>query len=122
MQRPPDVDEWLSRLNLGQRQQAEHLARDVGASAGGVTAAIKWQRLTFTVNDDWHHWLCAITVSRQAVSLTFHKGSLLDDPAGLLEGDGRYVRHVPYDRAAGNPDAVKDLVRQAVTRQTDMLP
>jgi len=55
------------------------------------------------------------------VSLVFHKGALLDDPAGLLEGEGRYLRQVPHDKAAKDPGAVTGLVRQAIARQTDML-
>ena len=62
-----------------------------------------------------------IAVAARGVSLVFHKGSLLDDPAGLLEGEGRYLRQVTYERAAKDPEAVTELVRQAVARQTDML-
>ena len=101
----------------------EHVGRAgrVHAAGKGVAEAIKWQRLTFTVDGNWHHWLCAIAVTKGAVSLVFHKGSLLGDPAGMLQGDGRYLRQVPYDRAAADPGAVTALVRQAIARQTDML-
>jgi hypothetical protein len=54
------------------------------------------------------------------VQLVFHKGSLLEDPAGPLEGDARYLREVSYDRAAADPAALTALVRQAVLHQTDM--
>lgn len=98
----------------------EWLASRVHAAGDRVAEAIKWRRLTFTVDGNWHHWLCAIAVSRQGVRLVFHKGSLLDDPAGLLEGEDRYVRQIPHDRAAADPEAVTDLVRQAIAHQTDM--
>jgi hypothetical protein len=55
------------------------------------------------------------------VDLVLHKGSLLDDPARLLEGEGRYVRQIPYGRAAARPDAVTGLVREAIRHQTEML-
>jgi hypothetical protein len=55
------------------------------------------------------------------VDLVLHKGSLLDDPARLLEGEGRYVRQLPYERAAENPEAITALVREAIGRQTEML-
>ena len=119
--RPREVEAWLRKWNPDQRAQVDWLAGRVHAAAAGVDEAVKWSRLTFTVDGDWHHWLCAIAVAARRVSLVFHKGSLLDDPAGLLEGEGRYLRQVPHERAAKEPGAVTELMRQAVARQTDML-
>jgi hypothetical protein len=119
--RPPEVEAWLGRWGPGQRERVDWLAGRVHAAAAGAQEAVKWSRLTFTVDGNWHHWLCAVAVAARGVSLVFHKGSLLDDPAGLLEGEGRYLRQVPYERAAKDPEAVTALVRQAVARQTDML-
>jgi hypothetical protein len=120
--RPREVEEWLSRLGPDQREQVEWLAGQVHGAVADVGEAIKWRRLTFTVDGDWHHWVCAIGVTARAVNLVFHKGSLLDDPSGLLAGDGRYTRQIPYDRAAADPDAISALVRAAIEHQTDMLP
>jgi hypothetical protein len=119
--RPPEVEAWLGRWGPDQRERVDWLAGKVHAAEVGVEEAVKWSRLTFTVDGNWHHWLCAIAVAARGVSLVFHKGSLLDDPAGLLEGEGRYLRQVPYEAAAKDPEAVTELVRQAVARQTDML-
>jgi hypothetical protein len=119
--RPREVEAWLGRWGPDQRERVDWLAARVHAAAPGTQEAVKWSRLTFTVDGNWHHWLCAIAVAARGVSLVFHKGSLLDDPAGLLEGEGRYLRQVPYERAAEDPEAVAELVRQAVARQTDML-
>jgi hypothetical protein len=118
--RAPEAQDWLRRWTLDQQEQAVWLAGRVHAAGDGVAEAVKWGRLTFTVNGDWHHWLCAIAVSRREVRLVFHKGALLDDPAGLLQGEGRYVREIPHDRAAADPEAVTALVRQAIGHQTDM--
>jgi hypothetical protein len=98
----------------------EWLASRVHAAGDGVAEAIKWRRLTFTFDGNWHHWPCAIAVTKRGVNLVFHKGSLLDDPAGLLQGEDRYVRQIPHDRAAADPAAVTALVRQAIVHQTDM--
>jgi hypothetical protein len=118
--RPPEAQDWLRRWTLDQQEQAVWLAGRVHAAGDGVAEAVKWGRLTFTVNGDWHHWLCAIAVSRREVRLVFHKGALLDDPAGLLQGEDRYMREIPHDRAAADPEAVTALVRQAIGHQTDM--
>jgi hypothetical protein len=119
--RPHEVEAWLRKWSPDQQEQVDWLAGRVHAAAAGVDEAVKWGRLTFTVDGDWHHWLCQIAVAARGVSLVLHKGSLLDDPAGLLEGEGRYLRQVPHDRAAKDPEAVTELVRQAIARQSDML-
>jgi hypothetical protein len=84
--------------------------------------AIRWGRLTFTVDGNWHHWLCCVAATKKATKLVLHKGSLLDDPHALLQGSGRYLREVPLERAREDPEGVREIVRSAVDHQTDMLP
>jgi hypothetical protein len=119
--RPREIEAWVGRLSPDRREQVEWLAGRVHAAVDGIDEAIKWGRLTFTVDGNWHHWLCAVAVTARGVSLVFHKGALLDDPAGMLEGEGRYLRQSAYDRVAADPEAAAALVRQATVRQTEML-
>jgi hypothetical protein len=80
----------------------------------------KWGRLTFTREGDWHHWICAISVSK-AVKLVVHKGALLADPRGVMEGEGRYSRAIPFRSAEDiDADVVAPILREAVIRQADM--
>jgi hypothetical protein len=116
-----DVRDWLSRLGLEARSEAARLVDVVVTAEPRVQQAVKWGRLTFTVRDDWHHWLCAVAVTRKGTKLVFHKGALLRDPGGVLKGTGRYLREVPYAGVENSRDAVAALVREAVRRQTDML-
>jgi hypothetical protein len=83
----------------------------------------KWGQLTFTREDNWHHWICAISPSKRAVKLVVHKGALLDDPQQAMEGSGRYTRSIPF-RTSGeiDVDVVASILRQAADRQTEMLP
>jgi hypothetical protein len=55
----------------------------------------KWGRLTFTREADWHQRICAISPTNKAVKLMIHKGVLLADPRGVMEGEGRYSRASP---------------------------
>ena len=87
-----------------------------------IDEAIKWRRLTFTVEDDWHQWLCAIAVTRRGVRLMRHKGALLEDPHARLRGEGRYLRQLPFEEAAAHPEDVPGLIRQAIAHQRDLLP
>jgi hypothetical protein len=108
------VAEWLAH-----HPDALPLAELVRATSD-LDEDIKWNRLTFTANEDWHHWVCAVAATRKAVNLVFHKGSLLADPGGLLTGDGKYTRQVPAAQAIAAPDDVARLVRDALAHQTDM--
>jgi hypothetical protein len=83
--------------------------------------ARKWGRLTFTREGDWHHWICAVTATKRAVKLVIHKGALLADPHGVMEGQGRYTRSIAF-RSADEVDAgvVAPILREAAARQTEM--
>ena len=115
------VRDWLERLDPKARSEVDRLVDVVVGAEPGVQQAVKWGRLTFTVRDDWHHWLCAVAVTRKGTKLVFHKGALLQDSSALLQGTGRYLREAPYAVVEDSPDAVTTLVREAVRRQTDML-
>ena len=119
--RPREVVKWLQKLSPDQQEQAEQLTALVHAADMEIAEAVKWRRLTFTVHDNWHHWLCAVAVSKGSAKLGFHKGALLRDPDGLLQGESRYLREIPYDAAVAHPNAVTALVREAIEHQTDML-
>jgi hypothetical protein len=81
----------------------------------------KWGRLTFTREGDWHHWICAISSSKTAVKLVIHKGALLADPHGVMEGEGRYSRAIAF-RSPEQVDAdiLAPILREAAARQTEM--
>lgn len=76
---------------------ADELVRRIDRLQPGLTRAVKWGRLTFALNGDYHYWLWAVGVTRRAVKLSFHFGSMLDDPAEVLEaGSSDYLRWVEY--------------------------
>jgi hypothetical protein len=82
----------------------------------------KWGRLTFTREGDWHHWICAISSTKNAVKLVIHKGALLADPRGVMEGKGRYLRAIAFRSPEQiDADVVVPILREAADRQTQML-
>ena len=105
----------------GREAQIDELVDLVRNAAPELDEAVKWRRPTFTANGDWHHWVCAVAASSKGVSLTFHKGALLDDPAGLLRGEARYVRQVPHEAAVAHPKELAALLQEAIAHQKDML-
>ena len=119
LNRSADVEAWIRQHDADQQAQINWFAELVHAAVAGVSEAIKWRRLTFTVDDNWHHWLCAVHVNRAGVSVVLHKGALLDDPDGLLQGDGQYVRQIPIQNVTAHPEGVGELLRDAAAHQTD---
>jgi hypothetical protein len=81
----------------------------------------KWDRLTFTRAGDWHHWICAISSSKRSIKLVIHKGALLADPHGLMEGEGRYSRSIALRSPEQiDADVLAPILREAAIRQTEM--
>lgn len=81
----------------------------------------KWGRLTFTREGDWHNWICAISSTRNAIKLVIHKGALLADPRGVMEGEGRYSRAILVRSPEQiDADVLAPILREAAARQREM--
>ena len=58
---------------------------------------------------------CGVFCYTHHVSLAFTKGALLDDPQGVLEGDGKLRRHIKLRSMADlDTKGVKDYLRRAI--------
>ena len=81
----------------------------------------KWGQLTFTLDGEWHHWICALSPTKKAVKLVIHKGALLADPHGVMEGTARYLRAIPFRSPDEiDPDVVTPILREAAARRFEM--
>jgi hypothetical protein len=111
----------LPGLDERSRSTVERLIEVVFDALPNAQHERKWGQLTFTREDDWHHWICAISPTKNAVKLVLHKGALLADPHGVMKGGGRYTRAIPF-RAPDEIDAgvVAPILREAAARQTAM--
>jgi hypothetical protein len=111
----------LPELDERSRPTVERLIDVVLEALPGAQHERKWSRLTFTREGDWHHWICAISPTSKAVRLVIHKGALLADPRGVMEGGGRYSRAVPFQSPEEiDPDVLIPILREAAKRQTEM--
>jgi hypothetical protein len=117
------IDNHLPDLDRGWRSTVERLLKVILGELPDAQHERKWGQLTFTREEDWHHWICAISPTKKAVKLVIHKGALLADPHGAMDGKGRYMRAILF-RAPDeiDPDVVAPLLREAAARQTEMLP
>jgi hypothetical protein len=118
---PEDVSEFVEQLDATRRSVVEGFIEVLLKAEPRFEVAMKWKRPTFTLNGNWHHWVCAIQPAIGRVSLEFHKGVLLDDPHGVLIGDGKYLRrNTATDVDQIDRAALTELVRDATAKQTDM--
>jgi hypothetical protein len=70
-------------------------------AAAPLQSAIKWRQLTYGVDGDFHHWICAIAVTKKQATLTFHFGALLADPEGAFrQGTSKFMRTLDYTSPA----------------------
>jgi len=74
-----------------------------------------WKVIQYAAGSDMKSVFAAISPQRERVNLGLAGGVDLEDPDGLLEGDGKAIRHVKLTspEAAGAP-AVRELVRGAL--------
>jgi len=82
---------------------------------------LKWDQITFTLNQNWHHWILAVSEVKQGVTVSFHKGALLKDPRKIFKGTGSHLRTIKYEYPEMvDPSYLKMMITQAIDRQTDL--
>jgi hypothetical protein len=108
------IADFLADLNAGVRDVAERLILIV-ASYPEFDVAIKWRQLTFAVDGDFDHWVCAVAATARQARLTFHFGALLDDVGVFERSDAAYVRKISYTPGSDVDEAVvRGLLAQAL--------
>jgi hypothetical protein len=87
------------------------LRRLVSRVEPGLSEAVKWG------NGCWigsHGPVAYVYSAPDYVQFGFFKGSSLNDPRGLLEGNGRYVRHTKVREPSGiDEQSFAELLNQA---------
>lgn len=69
----------------------------------------------FTLSEKLSDGFCHIPIYTAHLNLGFNKGSLLDDPHNLLEGTGKWIRHIPVRKEADyRQDGVQELIQVAI--------
>ncbi|QZY29109.1 DUF1801 domain-containing protein [Nocardioides coralli] len=116
--RSPEVDAWFATYDNPQKPLVQAVRDAVLASDDRVTETIKWQAPTFVFEGNIASFY---PKARKHVSLMFHQGASLPDPAGLLEGEGdtsRVAKFADADDLAAKVDALQGLVRAWVEART----
>ena len=106
------IDEYIK--SLGGDWRAETVAglrRVVDEAAPGAASTIKWAQPVWDSNGPFAY----IKAFSQSVNIGFWRGVQLDDPAGILVGEGDRMKHLTLrDGDAIPADDLAAFVRQAV--------
>jgi hypothetical protein len=58
--------------------------------------------------------VCALGLHKNHVNLHFYKGTRLDDPEGLLQGGGKDLRHLNFQKFEDiRPEIIKGMIKEA---------
>lgn len=110
-QRNLEVDAWFDRYQNPQKDLVQAVRDVVLGADDRVSEAIKWQAPTFMYRGNIASFYPKAT---RHVSLMFHTGASLPDPAGLLEGEGetsRVAKFADADDLESKAEALRGLVR-----------
>ncbi|MEO1244159.1 MAG: DUF1801 domain-containing protein [Pseudomonadota bacterium] len=90
------VDEWIDQAGDWQQRSLQQLRAVILAAVPDANEAMKWGQPCYSRNG----LFCYLQRSKQHVTLGFQKGARMNDPEGLLEGDGKQMRHLKFDAQA----------------------
>src|SRR6185503_249662 len=104
-------DEYLKAQTLRNQAIIRALRRFVKRVEPGLTEAVKWGNGCW-IDDEGP--VAYVYSAKDYVQFGFFSGASLKDPKGLLEGQGRYVRHTKVRKPSDIDErAFAALLRQA---------
>ena len=110
-------DDYLTDQNSKNQAIIRGLRRFVNRVAPGLTEAVKWGNGCWVSSNGP---VAYVYSAAGYVQFGFFSGSSLNDPQGLLQGQGKYVRHIKVcDRSEIDEQAFAALLRQAVGSRHD---
>ena len=82
--------DWLQGLDPDLREIAALLRDVVLKAAPGLDETIKWGNLVYQQKG----LVCYLAAAKGYISLGFFNGASLEDPEGIMEGNGKKLRHI----------------------------
>ncbi|MCL5735968.1 MAG: DUF1801 domain-containing protein [Actinobacteria bacterium] len=95
----------------------EKLEQAVSSARPDFDTRYSYKMLIFTLGKDFRRWICAISVTRNAVNLRFLYGFLLDDPQSVLRPGTSILSTIDFTSPEGiDVDLVTSYVWEAVDK------
>jgi hypothetical protein len=105
------VDEYIGDLDDWRGDIVSQLRGLILETAPEATESIKWAQPVYEDHGPFAH----IKAFKKHVNFGFWRGAELEDPEGLLIGEGEKMRHVKITGVEDmQPDAFTELVQSAV--------
>lgn len=93
MNRNPEVDAYLEKKAHPMGAEIQRVREIILAVHPGIEETIKWSSPTFLYKGNMASYFMN---AKKHVSLMFHKGALINDKTGLLEGEGKEGRTAKF--------------------------
>ena len=112
------IDEYVASLDGDWRSETvTSLRRIVDAAAPDASSTIKWAQPVWESDGPFAY----VKAFERSVNIGFWRGVQLDDPTGILEGEGERMKHLTLREADTIPaDELSALVRQAVSLNREL--
>ena len=109
------VDEYIAAFDDWRTDAMKRLREVVKEGAPHSAVGIKWAQPVW----EWNGPMIWMKAYPKHVNIGFWRGTEMDDPSGVLQGDGERMRHIKITTVGEIPaDALRDLVKQAVKLNT----
>ena len=93
MNKNPIVDEYLKNKAHPMTAEIQRVREIVLSTHRGLEETIKWSSPTFLYKGNMASYFMN---AKKHFSLMFHKGALINDKTGLLQGDGKESRTAKF--------------------------
>lgn len=107
-----DVDDWFEEMPASRYAHLNRLRRLVLETDARLIEELKWNRPVYAING----LICYLQATKKHAVLGFQQGAHIADPAALLVGTGKHMRHIkiPYSDVIDIP-ACRTMVEAAIT-------
>ena len=106
------VDAYIQAQEPGKRKILFTLRSIIKDVALDAQESIKWAQPIYT---DEQGPFCYMQAHKNHVNIGFWRGAIMNDPSGLLMGEGEKMRHFKITQdTAINKEAIADFVKQAI--------
>jgi hypothetical protein len=121
-----EIENYLASFTPDIQDLARRTLALVEANLPGLQAHVHegWGTVQFTHRPgSMKGVVCHVSAYKQHVNLGFPHGAALPDPAGLLEGTGKSMRHIKLKALAEleNP-TIAELLRAAHAKNAELFP
>ena len=117
MQINPKVDEYLEKKAHPMTAEIQAVREIILATDERIEETIKWSSPTFMYKGNIASYFMN---AKKFVSLMFHKGALLPNASGLLQGDGkegRTARFTSLEDIEDKKEALQSVIREWIALQ-----